>query len=162
MDVAEKGRRARRLPTRQQLAVWRAFIETAETIRSTTSVPLQATAGLSVGDYQVLLALSEAEGRCLRSSELAAGIGWERSRLSHHLGRMEKRGLISRQECKTDNRGAEVHLTEQGDKAFRKGSRPHLECIREQFVDVLTDEQLDQLAVITSRLGAALEAGSAK
>ena len=76
---------------------------------------LQAECGLSPGDYAVLLALKEADDHRLRSSALAATIDWERSRLSHHLGRMERRGLIGRQECSTDSPGgAEIVLTPAG------------------------------------------------
>src|SRR2546430_1705026 len=84
--------RGRQLPTREQLEVWREFIETAEALRSELASRLQGESTLSLGDYAVLLALSEAPGGRKRSSDLAAHIGWERSRLSHHLGRMERRG----------------------------------------------------------------------
>ena len=89
--------------------------------------------GLSPADYQVLLALREAAGRRLRSSELAASIEWERSRLSHHLGRMERRGLIRRDECLTDSRGAEVSLTDDGARMFRGATAPHVRAIKKQF-----------------------------
>lgn len=145
-------KRKRRLPDRQQLRVWRDYIETAAAVRSRTASRLMSAAALSDGDYQVLLALTEAEGNRLRSSQLADAIGWERSRLSHHLGRMEKRGLISREECAEDNRGAQVVLSCDGARAFRVGSRPHLEAVRELFVDALTEEQLEQLAGISAAL----------
>src|SRR4051812_36367239 len=96
------GERRKVLPTAEELAVWREFIETAETLRTRLTSRLQSESALSPGDYAVLLALSEADGHRLRSSELAAGIGWERSRLSHHLARMERRGLIRREDCATD------------------------------------------------------------
>jgi DNA-binding MarR family transcriptional regulator len=81
----------RTLPTSEQLRVWRKFIETAEALRTRLSSRLQTESALSPGDYGVLLALSEADAHRLRSSELAVLVGWERSRLSHHLGRMEMR-----------------------------------------------------------------------
>jgi len=114
---------------------------TAE-LRRVLGAQLQQS-GLSPGDYQVLLALKEADGTRLRSSELAAIIEWERSRLSHHLGRMEQRGLIRRYDCATDNRGAEVSLTEKGAAAFRRASAPHLRAIKQHFIDALTPEQLE-------------------
>jgi DNA-binding MarR family transcriptional regulator len=144
------------LPTRQQLATWRAFIETTEQLRSALAAQLQADSGLSPGDYAVLLALSEADRHRLRSSALATAIGWERSRLSHHLGRMERRELIDRQDCTSDNRGAEIVLTAAGRAAFRDASGPHLRAIRELFVDALTPEQLDEVADIAATLRANL------
>jgi len=82
--------------TSPELAVWRALMDTTTELRRVIGARLQQDCGLSPGDYQVLLALSEAPGRRLRSSDLAAAIDWERSRLSHHLARMERRGLIRR------------------------------------------------------------------
>ncbi|MFI5960392.1 MarR family winged helix-turn-helix transcriptional regulator [Cryptosporangium sp. NPDC051539] len=134
--------RARRLPTREELAVWRDFLETTEVLRTVLGARLQNDTGLSTGDYTVLLALSEAEGNRLRSSELAARIEWERSRLSHHLGRMERRGLIRREQYVADSRGAEIVLEPRGSEAFRGATVPHLTAVRELFVDALTPEQL--------------------
>ena len=134
--------RPRRLPTKQELATWRAFIETTEQLNSVLAARLQAESNLSPSDYAVLLALHDVDGHRLRSSALAAHIGWQRSRLSHHLGRMERRGLIERQEIATDSRGAEIVLTTAGLEAFRRSTRPHLQTIRELFVDALTPDQL--------------------
>lgn len=142
----------RRGPTRDQLRTWRNYIETAEALRTRLGSRLQSESELSTGDYQVLLALTEAEGRTLRSSELADLIGWERSRLSHHLGRMEKRGLISRQACADDVHGIDVIATDAGSAAFRSGSVPHLRAIRELFLDALTPAQLDEVDDVTRAL----------
>ncbi|MEV6639287.1 MarR family transcriptional regulator [Amycolatopsis sp. NPDC051371] len=143
-------------PTTEELRVWRGFIETTEALRAELGARLQAECALSPGDYAVLLALSEAEGQRLRSSQLADDIGWERSRLSHHLGRMEKRALIRREECRTDNRGAEVVLTPEGAAAFRGATVPHLTAVRELFVDALTPEQLTAAGEIAAALRARL------
>jgi DNA-binding MarR family transcriptional regulator len=148
--------RRRVLPTAEELRIWRGFIETTEAVRAELGARLQAECGLSPGDYAVLLALSEAEGQRLRSSQLADDIGWERSRLSHHLGRMEKRGLIRREECRTDNRGAEVVLTTEGATAFRGATVPHLTAVRELFVDALTPEQVAAAGEIATALRAKL------
>ncbi|MEV6626835.1 MarR family transcriptional regulator [Amycolatopsis sp. NPDC051106] len=148
--------RRRVLPTAEELRIWRGFIETTEAVRAELGARLQAECGLSPGDYAVLLALSEAEGQRLRSSQLADDIGWERSRLSHHLGRMEKRGLIRREECRTDNRGAEVVLTTEGAAAFRGATVPHLTAVRELFVDALTPEQVAAAGEIAAALRAKL------
>jgi len=134
--------RPRRSPTSAELRTWREFIETVEALSWRLASRLQSESSLSQGDYQVLLALSEADGHRMRSSELAAVIGWERSRLSHHLGRMEKRGLVSRDPCAADGRGAEVVLAAHGSDCFRRATIPHLRAVRELFIDALTPEQL--------------------
>jgi DNA-binding MarR family transcriptional regulator len=158
MTVNTPGRRNKRpLLTAQELRIWREFIETAEALRAELASRLQSESGLSAGDYAVLLALSEAPGRRLRSSDLAANIGWERSRLSHHLGRMERRGLIHREECGADGRGAEVVLEARGAEAFRRASVPHLRAVRELFVDALTPTELAAAGEVTTALRARLD-----
>jgi DNA-binding MarR family transcriptional regulator len=135
-----------------ELAVWRSLVDTTGELRRRLSTQLAEESGLSSADYQVLLALSEAEGKRSRSSRLAGQMEWERSRLSHQLGRMEKRGLIRREDCATDNRGAEVVLTEEGADAFRKATTPHTKAIKQHFADALTPEQFDALKDILQSL----------
>ncbi|KAA9144642.1 MarR family transcriptional regulator [Microbacterium lushaniae] len=135
----------RQLPTSEELAIWRAHIETFEIVRARIESRLQHDSQLSSGDYRVLLALSEAESKALRSSELARQIDWERSRLSGQLGRMEKRGLVRREPCEEDARGSRVFLTDEGARAFRASTLPHLRAIKEVFVDAFTPEQLTRL-----------------
>jgi DNA-binding MarR family transcriptional regulator len=148
--------RARRSPTADELRIWRSFIETTDELRAALMVRLQEVSALSSGDYAVLLALAEDDDRRMRSSDLAAQIGWERSRLSHHLGRMERRKLISRENCSTDNRGAEVTVTATGLDAFRQASAPHLHAVRELFLDALTPDQLVAAGDIAESLRAHL------
>jgi DNA-binding MarR family transcriptional regulator len=147
---------SKRLPNREQLRIWRDYAEVTESLRSRLATRLQSESGLSGADYQVLVALNDAEGHRVRPSELAASIGWQRSRLSHHLGRMESRGLVRREECETDSRGAEVVLTTAGAQAFDRCTRPHLKDIHDLFVSALTTEQLRQLEGISRDLRAHL------
>ncbi|WP_411732433.1 MarR family winged helix-turn-helix transcriptional regulator [Paeniglutamicibacter sp.] len=146
----------RAMPTREQLHIWRGYIESAEVLRTRLGSRMQSESSLSSGDYQVLLALSEAAGKTLRASALASHIGWERSRLSHHLGRMEKRGLIGRTTCADDVHGIEVSMTPAGTESFRTGSVPHLRAVKDLFLDALTDEQLVQVEGLTRALQAHL------
>lgn len=140
------------LPTSEEFAVWRAYIQTIEILRARVQAKLQADSRLSEGDYKVLLELSEAERRTLRSSELAALMEWERSRVSGHLGRMEKRGLIRREPCADDARGSQVVLTDEGARVFRASVMPHLRAIKELFVEAFTDEQLAHIDDATTAL----------
>ena len=144
--------RARRQMTAGQLAIWRSLLDTTAELRRILGAQLQQESSLSPADYQVLLALSDVGGRRLRSSELAGAIDWERSRLSHHLGRMERRGLVRRDDCATDSRGAEVSLTVDGAAAFRRATAPHLRAVKAQFADALTPEQFEALADILRAL----------
>lgn len=131
-----------RLPTSRELAVWRVYLESFEAVRARIEAQLHRDSDLSSGDYKILLALSEADPHEMRSSVLAAHIHWERSRLSAHLGRMEKRGLIHRAPCPDDARGSLAVLTEAGAREFRDSTIPHLAAIRSVFVDALSADQL--------------------
>ena len=142
-----------------QLRVWRDFVETGDQLRSLLAARLQAESELSTGDYAVLLALSEASGKRMRSSELAAHIDWERSRLSHHLGRMESRGLIGREKCLDDSRGSEIVLTATGASMFRSASAPHFRAIQELFLDALDPSLLGKVDEVTKALKAHLTKG---
>jgi len=152
--MSEEHRRS--TPTPGELAAWREYIEASEHIRRAIAAGLGDQAGISPGDYGVLLALSEASGRRLRSSALADAVGWERSRLSHHLARMERRGLIAREECGTDSRGADVVITAEGLHVFRRSSASHFALIRDLFVDALTPEQLEALREASAAIRAHL------
>jgi DNA-binding MarR family transcriptional regulator len=154
------GAASRRRMTVGELAVWRSLMDTTAELRRILGAQLQRDSGLSPADYQVLLALSEAEDGRMRSSELAASIDWERSRLSHHLRRMERRGLIRRDDCATDSRGAEVSLTKDGADIFRRATAPHAKAIKKHFADVLTPEQFAALADILQALENHLRGGS--
>jgi DNA-binding MarR family transcriptional regulator len=151
----------RRRMTAEELAVWRALLDTTAELRRILGTQLAQETSLSPADYQVLLALREADGRRLRSSELAASIDWERSRLSHHLARMEKRGLIRRDDCATDSRGAEVSLTDDGAGMFRGATAPHMRAIKKHFADALTPQQFEALAGVLRALQSHLHLGRA-
>lgn len=146
------GSTVRRRLTVEQLATWRSLVDTTAELRRVLGAQLLADSGLSPADYQVLLALSEAGDQRLRSSQLAEAIDWERSRLSHHLRRMEQRGLIRRDDCVTDSRGAEVSLTDEGARLFRGATAPHARAIKQHFADALTPDQFDALADILRSL----------
>src|SRR4051794_35130691 len=109
--------------THDELVVWRSLIDTTAELRRLLGAQLQEL-GVSSAEYAVLLALTEAPRGGLRSSELADAMDWERSRLSHQLGRMERRGLLRREDCPGDNRGAIVVITDDGTSALRRASGP--------------------------------------
>ncbi len=128
---------------------WRGWVEVGSRLEERLNRQLQRDSGLSSADYEVLVNLSEAEESRLRSFQLGALIRWEKSRLSHHLTRMEKRGLIAREECPTDGRGAYVVLTPAGRSAIETAAPRHVDEVRRLFIDLLTEEQLQQLVDIT-------------
>jgi DNA-binding MarR family transcriptional regulator len=107
---------------------------------------LAADSGLSYPDYVVLVALTDQPDGRLRLHELAQVLGWEKSRLSHHVARMAQRGLVTKEPCATDRRGSVVVVTGQGRREIGSAAPGHVAAVRELFVDRLTPAQLDALA----------------
>ena len=120
---------------------------------------LHEASGLSLQDYFVLVVLTERPGGRLRAFELGEELGWEKSRLSHHISRMAERGLVVRERCPSDQRGAFVAVTEQGRREITAAAPGHVAAVRTHFVDLLKPEQLDQLGDITETVLGPLEAG---
>lgn len=108
--------------------------------------------GLSESDYDVLSTLTEAEGHRWRANDLAARLLWSSSRLSHHIARMERRGLVARESCEADGRGAMITLTDSGWEAIRAAAPAHVESVRRHFIDLLTPAQLEALGGISEHV----------
>ena len=118
-----------------ELAAWRSFVEMRHLLERHLVWHLQREFGLSDSDFEVLVNLSEAEGGRLRAFELGRATQWEKSRLSHHLSRMEKRGLVRRED--SDARYPDIVLTDAGRAApSRRRRPPNAARVRELFVDV--------------------------
>ena len=118
---------------------------------------LQADAGLSLPDFDVLVQLTESpEGR-VRVTDLARSLSWEKSRASHHLTRMERRGLVRREECRDDGRGAFVVLTSDGRTAIEQAAPGHVRTVRSLVFDGLTEEEVDVLESALDKVLARLD-----
>jgi DNA-binding MarR family transcriptional regulator len=104
--------------------------------------------GLSYQDYLVLATLSDQPDGRMRLNELGGVLGWEKSRVSHHMTRMEARGLVTRVRCATDQRGWFIVLTDAGRAASEAAAPAHVAVVRRHFVDLLTAEQLATLDTI--------------
>lgn len=113
---------------------------------------LQRDAGISQGDYAVLLTLFRAPERRLRPGALSEKIGWEKSRLSHQLTRMVGRGLVERVDCDTDGRGSLIVLTNTGRLALLRAMRDHAVAIRSLFLDLLEPDQKQAIADASTRV----------
>jgi DNA-binding MarR family transcriptional regulator len=128
---------------------WRGYRRLRTLLDAQVLRDLARESGLSGPDYDVLSNLSEAEGRRARLGELAAHMAWSRSRLSHHITRMEQRGLVTREDCADDGRGAFVVLTEAGFAAIEAAAPGHVASVRRHFIDQLSRRQLEALAEIS-------------
>jgi DNA-binding MarR family transcriptional regulator len=110
---------------------------------------LAEDSGLSEPDYDVLSSLGDADRHRARLSDLAARMLWSKSRLSHHVTRMQQRGLVTREECDSDGRGAFIVLTAAGMATLAAAAPGHVAAVREHFIDLLTEEQVRVLAEVT-------------
>jgi len=118
---------------------------------------LQADAGLSGADYEILSNLSEQPDQTCRLKDLAARLLWSRSRLSHQLTRMEARGLVSRVEATEDKRGSFAVLTPLGHQTIDRAAPGHVTSVRNNLIDLLSEEELVVLTDIAKRVVAAIE-----
>ena len=115
--------------------------------------------GLSYQDYLVLAGLSDCEANQARLVELGRNLGWEKSRMSHHITRMEQRGLVAKIKCPTDQRGWYVTLTDTGRDAIAAAAPAHVAVVRAYFIDLLTSDELHTLDTIAARVLDHLPAG---
>jgi DNA-binding MarR family transcriptional regulator len=135
------------LNTDEQRA-WRAWLDAHALLSARLNKELQATSGLSLSDYDVLVHLTDVpEGR-LRSFELGDGLQWEKSRVSRQVARMAERGLVAKEPSPEDGRGAYVVLTAAGRKAIEEAAPEHVELVRRLLFDGLTADQVQTLETI--------------
>lgn len=134
---------------------WRTFVEMRHLLERHLVSHLQRDFGLSDSDFEILVNLSEAPAGRLRAYELSALTQWEKSRMSHHLSRMEKRGLVRREASGT--RYPDVVLTDAGRAAIESSAPANAARVRELFVDVLGPERLAVLKAASRDVIAAVE-----
>lgn len=135
----------------REARLWRTFLDMRRGLDAAIEGHL-AGAGLSTADYQLLVPLSEAPAGELRARDLGRDVGWDRSRLSHQLRRMEQRGLLSRWDCPTDARGTMIGLTPAGRKAVEAAAPGHVATVRRYFIDLLSPAEIDTLTAVATRV----------
>lgn len=135
-----------------QQRVWSAWMRISLRMDHEINRALQDDSGLSLADYHVLVALGNAAGGRVQLSDLAGTIGWERSRLSHHLQRMTARGLTRRVPSATDGRATDAVLTAAGRRALECAAPAHVDLVRRLFFAGLDDGDLPALAELLERI----------
>jgi DNA-binding MarR family transcriptional regulator len=130
----------------EEQAAWRGLLRMHERLTAALGRQLLAEAGLSTQDYAVLVALTDTPDGNLRPGDLGRELGWEKSRVSHHIARMVDRGLVRRARCDTDQRGWYLTITDQGRAAIESAAPGHVAAVRRAFLDRLTPAQLRTLA----------------
>lgn len=128
-----------------QQRAWRAWLDVHAVLSARLNRHLQSESGLSLADYDVLVALTDVPEHGLRMFELGQRLQWEKSRLSKHVARMVGRGLLRRTECADDRRGAHVELTDEGLAAIEAAAPAHVDFVHELVFDGLTADQVRDL-----------------
>ena len=139
----------------EQQAAWRPFVALLLRLPAVLDAQLQKDAGITQFDYLVLSGLSEAPGRTLRMSELAATASSSMSRLSHVVSRLEAKGWVRREPCPGDGRFINAVLTEEGWRKVEATAPGHVAAVRELLVDTLTSEEFAQLGALSAKILAA-------
>jgi DNA-binding MarR family transcriptional regulator len=127
---------------------WRQLLRGSAKLFDDLNRDLEEQSGLSLSEYEVLVRLSEAEGRRLRMSVLADELVHSRSRLTHTIRRMEGAGLVERSSCPDDRRGVNCTLTPAGFARLEAVAPGHVESVRARLVDRISPEQLRLLGEI--------------
>lgn len=143
---------AKRPLTPAQQRAWLSYMQVYHRLEYEMNRQLQSECGLSLGDYTVMNALSHVPRHRLQLTSLAVAVGWELSRLSHHLRRMEKRGLVEWVASALDGRATDAVLTSHGWKALQQAAPRHVESVRRLVFSDLTTTEVAELADILSEI----------
>lgn len=139
-----------------ELVAWRNLLVMQNQLSAVLGRELVESSGLSYVDYLVLAALTDRPDGRMRAFELGRELGWEKSRVSHHISRMADRGLVEKQKCSADRRGAHVAITKSGRKAIEAAAPGHVASVRRRFMDRLTKQQVRVLSEISGTVLAGL------
>lgn len=138
--------------TEREERAWRAYRRMQTVLPAELTRDLARDSALSDPDYDVLSTLSEQPGHRWQLRDLAAKMLWSRSRLSHHIARMEQRGLVVREGDPEDRRGCMLALTPQGMRTLEEAAPKHVASVRAHFLDLLTAAELETLTQIAERV----------
>ncbi len=138
--------------TVEQQRAWRSWLMASLLLPEQLERDLKHSHGLTNPEYEVMVRLSESPGHRLRMSELATKTQASKSRLSHQVSRMEADGLIRREECPEDRRGAYAVLTESGHQRLVEAAPEHVASVRHWLVDALSPEEFIQLGALCAQV----------
>jgi DNA-binding MarR family transcriptional regulator len=129
----------------EETAFWYSYMKVLLRVRYEMNRQLRTSSGISIADYDVLVALTSEDAGRMRVSDLAVRIGWERSRLSHHLARLRERGVVATEQSAADLRATDVTLTDAGRSVLAEAGPAHVAFVRAAFLDVLSREEMGRM-----------------
>ncbi|MEU0003806.1 MarR family transcriptional regulator [Streptomyces sp. NPDC006314] len=143
--------------TPEEQRAWRAYIAASRLLEDAIDRQLQQEGGMPHLFYSVLANLSEAPGRRLRMTDLAETLKITRSRLTYAVTRLERDGLVRREDCPQDRRSSLTALTDEGMAVLARTAPGHVETVRATLFDRLTPEQVGQLEEICTGIARGLQ-----
>ncbi|MEZ0049366.1 DNA-binding MarR family transcriptional regulator [Mycobacterium sp. MAA66] len=138
--------------TKREARIWQSYRDVRRELQAAFHLQLSRQEGISAADYAVMVPLADAANGQLRTKDLGIALGWDRSRTSHQVTRMVKRGLVAREFCQDDARGSIVRLTPAGRAAIEHAAPNHVALVRQLFFDPLSKDELDTLSELLDRM----------
>jgi DNA-binding MarR family transcriptional regulator len=152
-DAAPATRgRAGELLTPLELGAWRGMLRAHAAVVRRLDADLRERHGISLTAYEVLMLVGDAPRRRMRVSELSGATLLSVSGASRMVDRLVREGLVTKEPCEDDGRGAEVALTTMGRGRLRAARATHLAGVRSEFLGRYTDEELIDLARAWERI----------
>ena len=139
----------------EEMAAWRSYVETVVDLNAALEADL-APHGLTLGDYQVLVHLSEARDHEMRMCDLAARLQLSPSGLTRRLDGLVRLGVVARRPSEVDRRVMLAVLTEHGREYLAKVAPDHVESVRRHVIDLLDRDDLAAMARIFRTIRAGL------
>lgn len=140
----------------EQQRHWRSMLTGTSALFAALNHDLESQTDLGLNEYEVLVRLSETPDRTLRMSVLAEGLVHSRSRITHTVARMERRGLVRRQPSTCDGRGVDCAMTEEGHAALVAAAAVHVNSVRTRLVNIVTPAELVAIGEGFERVAAAI------
>jgi DNA-binding MarR family transcriptional regulator len=142
-----------------EMQLWRSLVRLG-TLFERLDADLRCDTDLDMDAYEVLAVLSERPDGRARMSELADAVRFTRSRLTHHVDRLEARELVERERCEDDRRGTWAVLTARGLAALSSAAPCHVRSVRRHVFDLLDDAEVAVSGAALARIVDAAEGGA--
>lgn len=143
--------------TEREQASWRNFIMSVHDLMAALEADLSPH-GITMGDYEVLVWLSEADEQRMRMCDLAGALQLSPSGLTRRLDGMVRQGWVQRASCSSDRRVAWAQLTDTGLQKMQQVAPAHVASVRRHVLDPLGPKGVDQLGVLFGRVRDHLQA----
>ena len=136
-----------------QQRAWRAYINGSTLLFERLDRDLREQFDVSLPEYEILVRLSESPQRSMRMAVLASSVSHSRSRVTHTITRLERKGLVARRSCPTDGRGVVATLTPTGWDRLVAAAPVHVEGVRTHLVDVADADDLAAIGQVFREVG---------